>query len=137
MDQQLLIQYVVFISAIIIPIALVLKFRPQQEESSYTPEIIKCESPIERKLYNGLIQHQIYPVTQYKVGRYRLDFAIPSQKICIEADGKAYHSSPKQKAHDRKRDAYLKDKGWTVLRFTGRSIYRDLPGVVKKVKEYL
>jgi very-short-patch-repair endonuclease len=102
-------------------------------KESYEQEIWKCESPIERRLYKGLINNQLYPVPQYPVGRYRIDLAFPYQMIAIECDGKAYHSTPKQKAHDRKKDKFLQSKGWTVLRFTGSRIHRDLSGVVRKI----
>lgn len=104
------------------------------EESEYS----KCESPIERRLYNGLVSYGLYPRTQYPAGRrYRIDIAFPGPKVAIECDGKAYHSSPTQKAHDRRKDRYLKAQGWTVLRFSGSRIHRNLPGVVKKISEVL
>ncbi len=103
--------------------------------NDHIPDINKCESPIERRVYNGLVQHGLYPNPQFKVGRYRIDLAFPYQKIAIECDGKAFHSSPGEKRHDKKRDEYLRSEGWIVLRFSGRKINRDLPGVVNKIKE--
>lgn len=104
-------------------------------QDAYEQEIWKCESYIERRVYRGLISNQLYPVPQYRVGKYFIDLAFPHQMVAIECDGKAYHSSPKQKAHDRKKDKYLKDRGWTVLRFSGSKIHRDLPSVIRKISE--
>lgn len=104
-------------------------------KESYEREIWKCESPIERRLYRGLINNHLYPIPQYKVGKYRIDLAFPHQLIAIECDGKAYHSTPKQKAQDKRKDRFLQESGWTVLRFSGSKIHRDLPGVIRKVAE--
>ena len=81
--------------------------------------------------------HGLRLTPQYKVGKYRIDLAFPHQMIAIECDGKAYHSTPKQKAHDRKKDKFLKEHGWIVLRFSGSRIYRDLNGVINKIKDEL
>ena len=106
-------------------------------KDSYEEETLKCESPIERRVYRALFSNQLYPVPQYRVGGYRIDLAFPYQMIAIECDGKAYHSTPKQKARDRKKDKFLRDRGWTVLRFTGSRIHRDLPSVVTIISESL
>ena len=39
-------------------------------------------------------------------------------------------STPKQKEHDKN----LKANGWTVLQFPGCMIYRNLPGVIKRIE---
>ncbi|MEH6854501.1 DUF559 domain-containing protein [Priestia megaterium] len=44
---------------------------------------------------------------------------------------------PAQKAHDRKKDAYLRKQGYTVMRVSGRSIVKRMPQVLKKVKTRL
>ncbi|MFB4473741.1 endonuclease domain-containing protein [Oceanobacillus caeni] len=135
-----LIEYIVFFGLAGFALLLYAFYKPKQEKqirNAYVPDIYLCESPIERRLYNGLLQHGLYATPQYKVGKYRLDFAFPQYMIAIECDGKAYHSTPKQKAHDKKRDIFLKENGWTVLRFSGRKIYRELPSVVNKIKDHL
>ncbi|MGP4077298.1 endonuclease domain-containing protein [Halobacillus sp. K22] len=106
---------------------------PEPVEKS---EYEKCESPIERRLYNGLVSF-LYPRTQYPEGKFRIDIAFPGSKIAIECDGKAFHSSASQKAHDRKKDRYLRSKGWKVMRFSGSRIHRSLPSVVKGISEEL
>lgn len=97
----------------------------------------KCESPIEHRLYNALRHNGYYPSTQVRVGKYRLDLAFEHQKLAIECDGRAYHSSPLQKAHDRRKDAYLKSQGWKVLRFSGSRIHRDMKGILRRIDEEL
>ncbi|WP_308162466.1 hypothetical protein [Bacillus sp. ISL-7] len=44
-------------------------------------------------------------------GKYRIDIAFVGPRIAIECDGKDFHSSPKQKAHDYKKNAHLRKNG--------------------------
>jgi very-short-patch-repair endonuclease len=56
---------------------------------------------------------------QYRVGRYRLDFAWPGIKVALEADG-WHHRSPEGAAHDVQRDADLRAAGWLVFHVDDR-----------------
>lgn len=71
--------------------------------------------------------------TQVRCGPYRIDLTLPGYQIAIECDGKAYHSSPNQKAHDKKKNAYLRRNGWNVLRFSGRQINGNLSHVLNRI----
>ncbi len=66
------------------------------------------------------------PVAQLPVrvfGRdFRLDFAWVTDRVFVEIDGAAFHSSPAQIANDGGRQNLLVQAGWTPLRFT----YADL-----------
>jgi very-short-patch-repair endonuclease len=53
---------------------------------------------------------------QVPVGPYVADFLCTSRRLIIELDGPP-HDKEEQRAHDRKRDADLRAKGFTVLRF--------------------
>ncbi|MBF0706785.1 DUF559 domain-containing protein (plasmid) [Alkalihalobacillus hwajinpoensis] len=97
---------------------------------------VKCESPIERRLYDALVFNDYYVETQYTVGKYRIDLAIPPLKLAIECDGKEYHSFPHQKENDRRKDKYLRSEGWKVLRFTGRQINRNINAVLFKIEKH-
>lgn len=97
----------------------------------------KTESYIEERLYNALVREGFEVVPQYRIGRCHVDLAIPSAKLAIECDGKAYHSSPEQKAKDRRRDKFIRSRGWRVIRFTGREINGRLSEVVAKVESNL
>jgi len=88
------------------------------------PERLLMDQLVESQK-NGLIKYPITP--QYEVAHvtgqnYLIDFAIPSLKIGIEADGEAFHSSPKQVQHDSERDMQLSQTGWTILRFSDSEI---------------
>jgi very-short-patch-repair endonuclease len=96
-------------------------------------QLLKCESYIERKLYNRLWVEGYKMRTQEPCGRYKIDIVIPKYKIAIECDGEEWHSSPKQKEHDRRKDRFLRKNGWTVIRFTGKRIVNRLESCVERV----
>ncbi|MEM5491744.1 endonuclease domain-containing protein [Hoeflea sp. AS16] len=50
------------------------------------------------------------------IGPYIADFAWLSKKLVIEVDGDS-HETDQGRAHDQVRDAWMKDQGYTVLRF--------------------
>jgi len=52
---------------------------------------------------------------QFRVGRYRIDFAWPDRKIALEADG-PHHLLPAGAEKDARRDRELRLQGWLVLR---------------------
>ena len=52
----------------------------------------------------------------HQFGGYICDFYCHKAKLVLECDG-GVHNTPEQVKHDRKRDAYLKSQGLTVLRF--------------------
>lgn len=50
------------------------------------------------------------------VPTYRLDFAYPKVRVCVEYDGfEAHETSDEQREYDRRRRAWLRDHGWTVI----------------------
>ncbi|MDQ0257954.1 very-short-patch-repair endonuclease [Evansella vedderi] len=125
--------YFIFFSLLLFPLILALKYdytKPEHDKERY-----KCQSPIESRLYEALKRNG-YPVsTQVREGPYSIDIALRGARIAIECDGKDYHSSPSQKERDRKRDAFLRRRGWKVLRFSGKRIYRDLNGILARIEK--
>jgi very-short-patch-repair endonuclease len=60
--------------------------------------------------------------------RYRLDLAYEAEKVAVELDGAASHSSPVQRERDRRRDAELAGAGWLTLRYGTRRLHEDVAG---------
>jgi very-short-patch-repair endonuclease len=54
----------------------------------------------------------------YPVGGYKVDVGFPVQKIALEVDGFAFHSSATDFQVDRERQNKIALLGWQVLRFT-------------------
>jgi very-short-patch-repair endonuclease len=54
----------------------------------------------------------------HPVGGYKVDVAFPKQKVAVETDGWAFHSSQEDFQNDRGRQNKIALLGWQVLRFT-------------------
>jgi very-short-patch-repair endonuclease len=54
---------------------------------------------------------------QMPIGPYVVDFVCIAARIIVELDG-PQHDQPEQRLHDARRDAWLREQGWLVLRFS-------------------
>jgi len=88
---------------------------------------------------DGLIRYPVVPQYRMQIGgqEYPIDFAIPSLKIAIEADGEIFHSAPKQLQSDRRRDRLLNQAGWTVIRFKDNEIESQIPQVMSTIMKWI
>lgn len=60
------------------------------------------------------------------VPTFRLDFAYPKARVCVEYDGvEAHEQSDEQREHDRRRRRWLRDHGWTVIVVRNGDFTRD------------
>lgn len=62
------------------------------------------------------------------VGPYIADFAWLSARIIVEVDGDS-HETDRGRGHDRRRDAFLREEGFTVLRFDNADVLSSPDGV--------
>jgi very-short-patch-repair endonuclease len=62
------------------------------------------------------------PRVNARVGAYEVDLLWPPQRLVLEVDGYAFHSSRRAFETDRLRDAHLQAAGFRVLRVTWRQI---------------
>ncbi|MGQ4876888.1 MAG: DUF559 domain-containing protein, partial [Promethearchaeia archaeon] len=99
--------------------------------------IEKCESPIEEQFFR--IARQIIPniEPQVQIGHYRVDFAVMDKKVVVELDGHNYHKTKEQRTYDAERQRYLQKNGFTVVRFTGSEINKDVNGCVSELLDIL
>ena len=68
---------------------------------------------------------------QAAIGPYVADFAWLSARIVVELDGGQH--AEEQAAHDRVRDAWLRERGFRVLRFWNSDLIESLDGVVEAI----
>lgn len=59
---------------------------------------------------------------QHPLPPYILDFYCPAAKLVVEVDGESHAA---RQDHDRRRDAFLRAKGLTVLRISAREVLAD------------
>ncbi len=64
---------------------------------------------------------------------YKIDLGSKRWKLAIEVDGPS-HNCPSRRAQDRKKERFLKSRGWTVLRFTNGAVRENLTACVQAVR---
>ena len=69
---------------------------------------------------------------QHPVENYIADFICLDVWVIVEVDG-AYHDNSEQQKLDKERDAFLKEIGFTTLRFTNEEVTADIERVVKRI----
>jgi very-short-patch-repair endonuclease len=62
-------------------------------------------------------------------GRFRLDFGWASAMFSVETDGRAFHSSPAERRHDRAKVAQARTEGWTVRRVYWDDVHEGADGL--------
>ncbi len=68
---------------------------------------------------------------------YYLDMAYERQRLCVELDGRAYHSSATQWERDIARDLALATMGWQTIRFSHRRLTTDVDGCRRDLRNVL
>lgn len=95
-------------------------------------------SPIEKKLWEVLSrQAKVNGVRfrrQHPVHPYVADFACLSVHVLVEIDG---NSHDMRQAYDAQRDAYLRDQGYDVLRFSNENVKMNVEGVVATILDFV
>ena len=70
---------------------------------------------------------------QLPIDDYIVDFACPSRRLIVEADGGQHSESE----YDRHRDAHLRAQGFRVLRFWNNDIFNNEEGVLTSILDAL
>jgi very-short-patch-repair endonuclease len=99
-------------------------------------ELRNTASPVEQKLW-----HQLRDAAkagnlkfrrQQPVHPYIADFACMAARLLVELDGDSHLSTV---AYDERREAFLRNKGFTVLRFTNDEVVQNAEGVAIRIVE--
>ena len=91
----------------------------------------------ECRLWYGFLKTLPIPVKRQKViGNYMVDFYIAAAKLVIELDG-SQHDAEDCAEKDRERDAFLKEQGMTVLRYSNLDIHRSFDRVCQDIWQHL
>ena len=94
------------------------------------------QSELEAKLLPALAEAGLpKPLTQQRIGPYRVDFLGPEHKLVVETDGWQGHGHRAAFERDRARDAWLQADGYTVLRFTWRQLMHETMLVVVRIAQ--
>lgn len=71
---------------------------------------------------------------QQPIGPYIVDFACLSLRLIVELDG-GQHA--REMAHDKSRDRWLTEEGFTVLRFWNHEVFENIQGVLERIADEL
>ena len=73
---------------------------------------------------------------QKVISPYIVDFYIAAKKLVIELDGSQHYDLPGKQA-DSIRDQFLREQGFTVLRYANSDIDKNFRGVCEDILSYL
>jgi very-short-patch-repair endonuclease len=100
-------------------------------------ELRRSPTHVERLLWNRLRFWQIDGFKfrrQQPLGNYIADFVCFERRLIVEIDG-GQHSAQRQ--YDAKRDSWLHDQGFIVLRFWNSDIVENMDGVLQSILDNL
>ena len=89
----------------------------------------------ERIIWYGVRAHRLNGAAfrrQTPIGPFIVDFVSHAAKLVIEIDG-GQHFEPAYEARDARRDAFLRSKGYRVLRFNNHDVMRNRDGVLETI----
>ena len=107
-----------------------------RDRSGLTQSLL--EVLVDRAVVRGKLQPPVRQVPVRIEGeRFVLDLAWPEEKVFVEADGRAFHSTRAQFAHDRHRQNLLVTIGWLPLRYTWRVAKHEPTRIVTQLRTVL
>jgi len=91
-------------------------------------------SPVERKLWRVLsvqaAARRIKFRRQQVIHPYIADFGCLAARVLIEIDGASHDS---REEYDERRDGFLKQQGYSVLRFANKEVVENVEAVVETI----
>lgn len=105
----------------------------------YARVLRKNSTDAERLVWSRIRRSQLRDYQFYRqriIGNYIVDFYCPKRRLIIELDG-GQHYGEEGLRKDKIRDAYLKNMGLKILRFSDRDVFKNLIGVLERIYEEL
>ncbi|WP_299938399.1 endonuclease domain-containing protein [uncultured Nitratireductor sp.] len=104
--------------------------KPEQTERARS--LRRAENDAEEALWSELRNRRLNGfkfVRQLPVGAYFADFACREKHLVVEVDG----SQHAENTADRRRDGYMNEKGWSVLRFWNVDVLKEREQVLETI----
>lgn len=76
-------------------------------------------------------------IREYSFSIYSLDFAWTEKRKCIEIDGEQHERFEEYKQRDLKKDTYLSNAGWKILRIKWKDLYHNTKAWIKIAKDFI
>ncbi len=71
---------------------------------------------------------------EYPIPPYTVDFCCLALKLIIEVDGE-HHQTDEGRQHDLRRDHFLAEQGYQVVRITGYEVLRNAADVRRQIEQ--
>ena len=107
--------------------------RAKSERTKRARSLRKSQTESEGLLWSLLRSNQLCGLAfrrQHPIGPFFADFACVSQQVVVELDGD-YHDHIQEA--DLRRQQFLEDQGWKVIRFANEDILRDAEAVIRSI----
>ena len=92
--------------------------------AAHLPQLAACESPLE---IDFVLLCELFglplPEPNRRIGRWRPDMQWHEARLIVELDGKDAHRTAAQLLADERRAADLRDRGFTVIRFSWEQVH--------------
>lgn len=79
----------------------------------------KYSSDRENELLEAMQAVALFPVREYAIDVFNIDFAFVNVKLAVELDPR-WHNTGRKLKSDLRKDDFLTSEGWTVLRLDAR-----------------
>jgi very-short-patch-repair endonuclease len=110
-----------------------------RRQAGLARQLRRSQTDAERALWARLRNKQLESVKfrrQQPLGTYIVDFLSFERKIVVEVDG-GQHNEREARERDQQRAAWLKERGYQVLRFWNNEVLVNMEGVLEKIREVL
>ena len=105
---------------------------PQTARTNRARSLRNADNDAERALWSARKNRQLNGAKftrQFSIGPYFADFACREERLVIELDGSQHAESD----YDRRRDQFMVEQGWSVLRFWNVDALKESDAVVDTI----
>ncbi|MBU8907401.1 hypothetical protein [Desertibacillus haloalkaliphilus] len=135
---NLFIEAFVFSTMITIPFVLAFNYfkhhKHKKHRHTVDHERLKCESDLERDVYDFLKANGYRVKARIPCGQYFIDIALPKKNIAIEC-----HKDPNKNKHEkiirRQKIAYFKKRGWNIVHIHEQQMNSDYKKAMNQLEQ--
>lgn len=101
---------------------------------SHKVKFLKHNKKVKSSKQQRKICRLINAKLNFKISGIYTDMALIKEKIIIEYDGWVWHGNKNQQNKDRRRDEFIKSKGWKILRIKGNKLVPTKTEIEEKIQ---
>ncbi len=104
-------------------------------ETARSRALRKNQTSAEKRLWERLRGRRLKGfkfVRQEPVGPFFVDFVCRERALVVEVDG-ATHSTEEEIISDKRRECFLKAKGFSIVRMTNEEVFTNIDGVCETI----